>query len=264
MKKLIILLIFIAFTTSSIFAQLITATKAAQLSKSKNTIIVSARKHSDYTKVHIKNAVNVDISKLETKKPVEGMLKSTTAIASILGKAGISRNKTILVYCNTGVNAGRLYWILKYMGCPNVYMINGHMKGWRAARKAVTRTATKVSPTTFKPVINKSILVNKSYVKSKLNSSSTVIVDVRKKEKYDAGHIGKAINIPHKKFLSDTKIKSTATCKSIFTAAGVTSDKEIILYCKSSARAGLLFFILKEQLKYPNVKVYDGAYNEWK
>ena len=44
---------------------------------------------------------------------------------------------------------------------------------------------------------------------------------------------------------------------------GVTADKTIIIYCASSVRAAIEFFALHSILDYPNVKVYDGAYNEW-
>ena len=46
-------------------------------------------------------------------------------------------------------------------------------------------------------------------------------------------------------------------------SACVTSDKEVILYCASSVRAGIVFMALKDILGYPNVTVYDGAYYEW-
>lgn len=264
MKKLFSFIIVFLFLIQGIFAQhLISVQETAKLVNGKKAIIVSARKSTDYAKVHIKGAVNVDISNLQTKTPVDGKLKSTTTIAAILGKKGISKDKKIIVYCNTGVRAGRLYWILKYLGCTDVSMLDGQIKAWRAARKPLTKAKTPITATKFTPSIKKSILVNKSYVTSKLNSSSTVIVDARSKEKFDAGHIKGAISLPHKLLLSDTKIKSKAALQKIFNSAGITSNKEVILYCKTSTKAGLLYFILTVILDYSNVKVYDGAYNEW-
>ncbi len=37
----------------------------------------------------------------------------------------------------------------------------------------------------------------------------------------------------------------------------------MILYCETSARAGIVYLTLKYILEYPNVKVYDGALYEW-
>lgn len=47
-------------------------------------------------------------------------------------------------------------------------------------------------------------------------------------------------------------------------AKGVSKNKEIILYCKTSTTAGLAYFVLDAVLNYPNVRIYDGAYLEWK
>ena len=101
-------------------------------------------------------------------------------------------------------------------------------------------------------------------MKSKLNSSSTVIVDSRKPEDYNAGKIGNAVNIPFEELVTEEKTyKDKAALKALFEKAGVTPDKEIILYCKTGLRAGGTFFVLDGILEYPNVKVYDGSWNDW-
>ncbi len=266
MKRILgLLIVFILFANLISAQGLISVKEYLKIANNKNVILVSARKTTDYSKVHIKGAVNVDISKLVSNEPIKGMLKSPKALAAILGKKGINQSKKVVIYCNTGVNAGRLYWILRYLGCTDVYILNGHMKAWRAAKKPVTKVASKAKPVAFTPKVNKSIYVSKSYVKSKLSSSNTVLVDIRKKEDFDKGTIGKAVNLPHKLVLTESnKIKSTEQLKAIFTKKGITSKKEIILFCKSSTRAGLIYFVLNTILKYPNVKVYEGAYNEWK
>ncbi|MCD4665456.1 MAG: sulfurtransferase [Bacteroidales bacterium] len=258
----IILLVF----GQGVFAQngLISANELAKIINNKDVVVVSARNAADYNKVHIKGAVNIDIHGLQTKTPYDGKLASKSTIASILGKKGITKDKKIVLYCKTGVNAGRVYWILKYMGCKNVLILDGQMAAWRFAKKPVTKAVTSVSKTTFTPAVKSNILAVKSYVKSKINSSSTIIVDVRKKVEYDKGHIGKAVNIPYLSLLNESKIKSKETLRTIFNNAGAKSDKEIILYCKTGVTAGFAFFILKEILKYPKVKVYEGSYNEWK
>jgi len=266
MKRILGLFIVFIICANSISAQgLISVKEYLKIANTKNVILVSVRKPADYNKVHIKGAVNVDLNSLNTKEPVKGMLKSPKTVAAILGKKGINQSKKVVLYCATGVNAGRLYWVLRYLGCTNVYILNGHMKAWRAAKKPVTKVASKAKPVTFIPKVNKSINVNKAYVKSKLNSSGTILVDIRKKEDFDKGTIDKSVNLPHKMVLTEAnKLKSKEALTAIFKKKGITPNKEIILYCESSARAGIIFFVLETVLKYPKVKVYDGAYNDWK
>ena len=262
MKKLTFIVLFSLLIIGGVFSQpLVSVNEAVKLLKSKDVVLVSARKSSDYAKVHIKGAVNVDLSTLETES---GKIKNVETLAKILGSKGISCNKKIIVYCKTGVNAGRLYWILNYLGCNNVSMLDGHMKAWREARKPVTRTKPQIKPVKFVPSVNKSIIADKNYVKSKIGNPNTVIIDARNKEDFDAGHIKGAKSLPHKKLLSDTKLKSKSSLQSIFNSIGATPNKEIILYCKTGRRAGLLYFVLKEILGYKNVKVYDGGYKDWK
>ena len=259
MKKINLIIGFVLislFIGQDMFAQLISA---ADLSKAKGVVIVSARKASDYSKVHIKGAVNVDVATLESKGGIKGKLKSTSEMAKLLGAKGITRSSKIVVYDNgKNIRAGRLFWILKYLGATDVKILNGHMKAWKAARKPLTKVAPKVKAATFTPAVKANLYATKSYVKSKLKTA--IILDVQTAEEFAKGHINEAINIDHKKLLTaDGKLKSKSQLTSIFNAAGVTSGKEVIIYCTSSARAGIVFIALKSVLKYPKVRGFEDG-----
>jgi thiosulfate/3-mercaptopyruvate sulfurtransferase len=262
MKKLIYLIVAVLMSVA-LNAQKISVADLSKILDDPNVVVIDCRKSADYLKTHIKGAVNLDVTTLCNNTPIEGILKDKNAIATILGASGISATKTVIVYCETGVRAGRFYWILKYMGVKDVRMLDGQMDAWFAGRKPITKVATTPTAVTFTPAVNSSIKVDKAYVQSKLNASGTIIVDTRKKEDYDAGHIGNAVNICHELLLSGKMIKANTELTTIFNNAGVTSDKEVILYCKTSTTAGLAYFILSSLLNYKNVKIYDGAYLEW-
>ena len=262
MRKFIYLLVALLLALA-VNAQKVSVADLNKMIKDPNVVVVDARSSADYLKTHIKGAVNLDVKLLCNDTPIEGILKDKNTISGIFGKHGISTSKTIVVYCKTGVRAGRLYWVLKYMGCKDVRMLDGQMDAWFAGRKAITKVATSPKAVTFTPVLNASLKVDKAYVKSKIDNAGTIIIDTREKVDYDAGHIGNAINIPHESLLNDKKIKDNASLNSIFKNAGVSKDKEIILYCKTSTTAGLAFFIMSSLLDYKNVKIYDGAYSEW-
>ena len=252
------------FANLSLAQDLVSAAEAKKLVNNKSTVLVSTRNATDYAKVHIRNAVNVSIDALASTTEPKGILKSPAELATILGEKGIDPAKKIIIY-DTGSNkgSGRLYWILKYLGFNDVKILDGHMQAWRTARGPVTGTPTKVAAVTFTPKVNSKIFVKKAYVKSKLNSA--VVVDVRDDTEWAAGHINGAKHLEFKNVLADGgKLKSKAELETLFNAAGMTKDKEIILYCATSVRAGVVFLALTSILEYPNVKVYDGAYNEWK
>ena len=264
-----------------------------EMMKSDSVIIVSCRKTKNYRKVHIKGAVNVwhqdlyqsrEVEYVEYAEDeeyedeeylveVEGLINTPSELAEIFGAQGISEKKTIVVY-DGGSNkySGRLYWIFKYLGCKNVKILNGGMKSWRAERIALTPNKTKVKAVTFVPKPDKATIVSPEYLEEHLNDSKSAVVDARSKAEYDGeegrsvrfGHIPGAINLEYKKILNkDGTVKSKADLEKIFEAAGISSDKEIFLYCETSVRAGILYSALTSILKYKKVKVYDGAFSEW-
>jgi thiosulfate/3-mercaptopyruvate sulfurtransferase len=272
MKKLILLiglfLSIILFVNTEIFAQgnLISAKESAIMGDD-NVVLVSTRKTSDYAKVHIKNAVNVDLKTLYKSGDIKGIMKSPEEISKELGAKGIDKDKTIIIYDNgKGINAGRLYWILKYLGCKDVKILDGHMKAWRAAKKPVTKYPTKIKEVTFTASPDKKIITTYEYVKSNLNNPKIVIVDVQSKKEFDEGNIDGAINFEYKIIINEEPgtLKSPEEITELLKGAGITPDKEIILYCATSARAGIVFMAMTSILDYPNVKVYEGAWNEWK
>ena len=255
------------------YAETISPKALAKLMKDENVVIVSARKPADYSTVHIKGAVNVWHKDLYQEGEIKGLLISPEEIAKNLGSKGISQDNILVVY-DGGKNkfAGRLYWIFDYLGCEDVRILDGQMKKWRKARKPVTKKATTVSPTTFKASPDEAEIAATKYVKAHLNDANVVIVDVRSKEEYEGekgeterkGHIPGAILFEYKNVLNeDGTIKSKEELAGLAEAAGIGSDKEIILYRETSVRAGIVYMAFKAILGFPNAKVYDGALYEW-
>ena len=264
------MLLILFLMTGLLFAEgdFATVKEVASKLMDKNSVIIDARPAKSYKKVHIRNSVNIPISELSTDEPVEGMLKSKEEISKILGKHGVSPDKNIYIYCTKGNSAGRMYWILKMMGAQNVKLLDGNMDAWKAGRKPVTRNPTMVRKASFPAEMNSESLVTLNDVKAKMGSA--LLVDARKESYFNGtdpkskGHIKGAIGIPSEMMLNeDGLLKSADELKKLFDSKGVTKDKEVILYCQSATRAGLLYNVLTSVLNYPDVKVYDGAYNEW-
>lgn len=233
-------------------------------------IVIDARSEKEFKEVHIRNAVNIPIEILSSKEPVEGLLKSKDEVAKIFAENGVSPDMEIYLYCSKGNNAGRMYWILKMMGASNVKMIDGNLDAWKAGRKPVTKNPTIVKASNFPASMDTKSLLSTDAVKAKMSSAGVVLVDARADAYFNGtdpksnGHIKGAVSINSDVLKDDAGLlKSAAELKKIFESKGVSKDKEVILYCQTSTRAGLLYAVLTSVLNYPNVKVYDGAYNEW-
>jgi thiosulfate/3-mercaptopyruvate sulfurtransferase len=250
---------------------LISVNDLAAISKNSDVVMVYAGAEDGY-KVHITGSISVPHTLLYNNEPVRALIKPADEMAKILGDAGISPEKTIVVY-DEGSNkySARMYWMLKYLGAPNVKVLNGNLTAWKAGRKPVTGTPSKLAPVVFTAKPEAAYLSNMEETRSANGNTAYVLVDVRKPEEYAGtaetelrkGHIPGAVNLNYELAL-DAKgmYKSNEELKALFESKGITTDKTIILYCETSVRAGTLFLSLKG-LGYPNVKVYDGAYIEW-
>jgi len=273
--KLFVLSFVVVFLGTQFLAaqgDVITAADLGKKLKAKeNLTVISVRKPADFKKSHMKNAINIDLKKLASDTDPKGILKSPEDIAKILGQAGIDGKGLIVVYDDGKMKyAGRFYWILKYLGVENVKVLHRDLKQWQAARLPVTKTPTPVKATTFTPNINKSIFVDEAYVKA--HKASAVLLDVRPPNEFNGtstkpeskGHIPGAKNMEYTQILKENgALKSKTEIENIAKGVGATADKEIILYCGTSTRAGIVYLAFTTILGYKNVKVYDGAYNEW-
>jgi thiosulfate/3-mercaptopyruvate sulfurtransferase len=269
-----ILAVMFLFIAQALTAQVLVSAKdfTAEKKKDKTMVVIDANTADNYAKSHVMGAVNIPHKELYQDGEIEGLIKSPADLAAYFGKKGISNTSNIVIY-DDGSNkySSRVYWVLDYLGASDVRILHKDMDQWKAARVPLTRNKTAVKATTFTPKTDASILATMADVKG--CSGSCVVVDARHVSEYNgtsekpvsAGHIKGAKNVEYKEFLDDKgAFKSADQLKAVAGKYGLTSDKTIILYCVTSVRAAVTFVALKEILGYPNVKVYDGAYNEWK
>lgn len=240
--------------------------------KDKNLVMVCVDKDKNYEVSHITGSIHLDQKSLMKTGEPEGILKTPAELAKIFGGKGISENNMIVLY-DDGKNkyAGRVYWVLKYLGAKNVRILTKDLAEWRKVRIPITKTPTTLKAVTFTPTVNKAIFTDYEYVKSNIDNAGVVLLDVRAENEFNGtstdpvskGHIKGAKNIEWSDVLTATgNLKTDAELKKLFESKGITKDKTIVLYCGTSVRAGIVFLALKH-LGYQNVKVYDGAYNEW-
>lgn len=268
-----VLLAFLILFSQGVSAQIISVEELAELIEKGDVIVVSARKSADYSKVHLPGAINLWHQDLYKDGEVKALCKAPDELAAILGEKGIDPEKTIVVYDDgKGKSAGRIYWILKYMGCKDVRVLDGHMKMWRKGRKPVTKKPTEITPVKYTGVVNPAFCACAKDVKASIDNEASILIDVRAKDEFDGekgdverkGHIPGAIHFEFSNVLNeDGTLKEKAELEKAFASAGITPDKEVIIYCESSVRAGIVFMALTSILEYPNVRVYDGAMYEW-
>ena len=61
----------------------------------------------------------------------------------------------------------------------------------------------------------------------------------------------------------DGTFKSRSGLEEIYGSRGITSDKDIIAYCRIGERSSHSWYILEHLLGYPNFRNYDGSWTAW-
>jgi len=233
-----------------------------------------------YDKGHIKNAISIDWESELHDIPRREFV-SPEQLAQLLGARGISPDNTIVLYSgNNNWFAAYAYWLFKYRGVENVKLLNGGRKKWELESRILTQEAPNRPKTTFAIGTEQpDIRIFRDEVLERAKSPNAW-VDVRSPEEFRGellapphlpqeqaqvpGHIPGASNITWSKAVNeDGTFKSADELEALYKAEGITSDKDVVAYCRIGERSSHSWFVLKELLGFSNVRNYDGSWTEY-
>ncbi|MCE4599182.1 MAG: sulfurtransferase [Desulfurococcales archaeon] len=251
-------------------------------SKDIKVIEVDYDPQTAYNIGHIPGALLIDWKRDLNKYP-ERDIVGPEEFESLMSRLGISNDDTVILYGDyNNWFAAFAYWIFKMYGHDNVKLLNGGRIKWiELGYPLVKEVPENISPSKYK--ILKVDLTLRAFfldVLKRLRDPGVVLVDVRSPDEFTGkitappeypneaaqrgGHIPGAVNIPWAQAVNkDGTFKSIEELKQLYESKGVTPDKEVIVYCRIGERAAHTFFVLKELLGYPKVRVYDGSWSEW-
>ncbi|HEY0982609.1 sulfurtransferase, partial [Schlesneria sp.] len=165
-------------------------------------------------------------------------------------------------------------YVLEKFGVKDIRIVDGGLPAWQQAKLPVTQeyfgNPSGILPEKGVPEIG----VTVEEVMRLNNQTGTILVDARPPNEYlgdddvwlRKGHIPGAVSFHWARlmdsdnthqFLPFEKVKSNLE------AAGVTPDKDVIVYCGTSREGSLLRFYLKHVAKYPRVRLYEGSWKEY-
>jgi thiosulfate/3-mercaptopyruvate sulfurtransferase len=227
--------------------------------------IIALSDADEFATAHIPGAVQVDWPAFEITETTDGAVASWEQdMTALLTNLSISPDSTVVVYDYGTHYSARVWWVLKALGHEKVYLLNGGFAEWEAYGLGTDSGNVAVSPATTAYVANPdpSLLATKADVEQALGDPNIAIVDARTPEEYAAGHIPGAINIPFtENYAADGTLLSPDELTALYTEAGVTPDKPVIVYCSTGVRAASDMFALT-YLGY-QATLYAGSYQEW-
>lgn len=237
-----------------------------------------------FWKDHIPGSIFIDANDIMESpgaKGTSGIVANKKKFEKVMGENGISNDNAVVVYGKYSGEwdaawAARMWWTLKYYGHKKVGFLDGGIETWKSKGIKLTGggspNLTPVTYTASAPDGN--LRATGDYVLANLNNpKNVVILDNREKDEWEGkakfgsergGRIPGAVFVNWKEAVNPNgTFKSKAELQSIYKAKGVTPDKEIIIYCQGGVRVAHTLLALKEILGYPNVKNYDGSWDEW-
>ena len=236
---------------------------------------------SAYEKGHIPNAISInwetDLHDVPRREFV-----SAEQLAKLLGEKGISNDDTIVLYSgNNNWFAAYAYWLFKYRGVENVKLLNGGRKKWELESRLLNQDEANRQATTFSLGSEQPELrAFRDEVLKLAEAGGHAWVDVRSPEEFRGellapphlpqeqaqvpGHIPGASNVTWSKTVNeDGTFKPKEELIALYQEEGITSDKDVITYCRIGERSSHSWFVLRELLGFEKVKNYDGSWTEY-
>jgi|TARA_B100000287_G_scaffold423723_1_gene467369 thiosulfate/3-mercaptopyruvate sulfurtransferase len=236
------------------------------------------RGKNEYKTNHIPNAIFFDIENIsDDNNLLPHMIPSKRKFLKFLRNEGISKKNKVVIYDQNGFFCSARVWFTFFLfGFTKISILNGGFNLWQDL-KYIISNKKKCNFTTQSYDIKKkkNLVVDKEYVKKKMNDDKILIIDARSKKRFmglipeprdglKRGNIRNSINIPYTEIVEKNgKILNPKKLQKMFEKKiNFSKIKEVICSCGSGITACNIIFALKI-LGEKKVKLYDGSWAEW-
>lgn len=144
-----------------------------------------------------------------------------------------------------------------------------------SAAGATPKPAAPAPPApTFDAIDNAYCAATLADVETGLTSKGVLFVDARPPEQYEGktniwrrnGHIPGAVNVFWKRLTAEdntSALRPRPEIEQVFASAGVTPDRDMIVYCGTGREATLIYMYLTRELGFQNVRLFEGAWTQY-
>ncbi|WP_071517558.1 sulfurtransferase [Geitlerinema sp. PCC 9228] len=233
--------------------------------------------YQQYLQAHIPGAFYLDLNRDLSSKPQKHggrhPLPNTDQLAPKLAALGITSQETMVVAYDDSkfAFASRLWWLLRYMGHPQVAVLNGGWSGWqRAGYPTSAEIPQKPKTGDFVPQLQLEMVVDRAYVQQAQVSQDQILVDSRSRDRYlgqtepidpVAGTIPTSVNYFWKDVTNDDgELLPIEQQQKRWQNIGAAD--EAIVYCGSGVTA-CVNLLSMEAAGVRNRKLYVGGWSDW-
>ncbi|MEW6449672.1 MAG: 3-mercaptopyruvate sulfurtransferase [Pseudomonadota bacterium] len=230
---------------------------------------------AEFLTAHIPGAVFFDIDAIaDHSSDLPHMLPGAKHFSDAVGKLGVGKDDTIVVYDGAGLGgAPRVWWTFRIFGAKNVVILDGGLPKWKAEGRPTENGEGKRPARAFDAALNTSVVAGVSDIQMALYNKDAQVVDARPANRFRgeapepragirSGHMPGALNVPVTELIEDGRLVTPEKIAERFSAGGVDVNKPIITSCGSGVTAATLWFALDAIGKAPKA-LYDGSWTEW-
>jgi thiosulfate/3-mercaptopyruvate sulfurtransferase len=233
-----------------------------------------------YLKSHIPGAIYLNSETLRSwSGGVPNMLLPAESYLALWNRLGIRPDRPVVVYSagdTRDIDATFLSWILSGFGAPRLFVLDGGFQKWDIEQRPIARTYAAAVPGAYpaRPFAPERANIDDVRAVVEGRAANTILVDARPADQYAGqagaqlrrGHIPGAIDHYWATDLADNlthEFKDREALRASYLAQGITPDHRLILYCNGATEASHVYFVLRDLLGYPNVRIYEGSWTEW-
>lgn len=230
-----------------------------------------------YAEGHIPGAVFLhcdrDLSGPMTGRNGRHPLPDPECLARRLGELGVDARTQVVIYDDLqGMIAGRLWWLLRWLGHDAAALLDGGVQAWVASGGALTDVLPTLAPTVFEPRLQAG-LVGADDVMALLETPHMHLVDARSPDRFRGenetmdpvgGHIPGAVNRFFRDNLAENGcFKPAAVLRAEWLKLLAGAEPEEVVHQCGSGVSACVNLVAMEIAGLPGSHLYAGSWSEW-
>lgn len=228
----------------------------------------------EYRAGHLPGAIfldlDTDLSSPPGRHGGRHPLPDPAQAATTFGAAGIGSGTRVVVYDDAaGMIAGRLWWMLRWLGHERVQVLDGGVPAWLDAGGTLVTDVPRPAQAAFEPRPRDDVAVDRDWLLARLGDPGVVVVDARAPERYRGevepidprgGHIPGAINRPYAENLDGGRFRPLAELVDRY--RDLQGAGTVVVYCGSGVSAAHDLMAL-EASGVTGARLYPGSWSDW-
>jgi len=269
------------------YSTLITAEELAKRVGSPGWVVVDCRfdladplaGERAWREAHIPGAVFADLDRLlsgpvSAERGGRHPLPDPERLCASLGRLGIHSGSQVVAYDESaGMLAGRLWWLLRWLGHEKVAVLDGGLDAWLQAEYEVTAAQPEPAPCEFHGEAGSMPVLNAEQVAAGIADGSLVVVDVRAAERFRgenepldkvAGHVPGALNLPLGNNLAASgSFQAPGALAALYESRLPDADPSALAFMCGSGVSACHSLLALEIIGWSGAALYAGSWSDW-